>query len=288
MKRFLKVLEGLVPALAVLGIQLVWGFLFNFLFMMGLTVSSVITSGGKGDIGAIANYISDEILFDADYLYLISLTAILATGVVFAFWYNRLVRFERKVNYKKTLSSHNIILIIALGIGCQFIVSGVMSLFQPYLVDLFDNYTQVIEKIMGANPILVILLTVIIAPISEELIFRGVILKKLNKVLPFLWANIIQAAVFGIYHMNIIQGVYAFGLGIIIGYVAHRCKTIVAPILLHMVVNGSAYLVTFIPDDRIIYLLMILGGLAVIFIALLNINGYSEETNQSGPTYMHW
>lgn len=288
MKRFLKILEGLVPALAVIGIQLVWSFIFSFLFMIGLIVNTVIASGGEVDIRAITSYLTLEIMISADFMYLASATAILASGVVFAFWYKRMIRFERKIEYKKALSVRNIMLIILLGIASQFTVSGGMSLLQPYLVDLFDDYAKVLETIVGANPIIVILLTVIIAPVTEELIFRAVILKKLNNALPFLWANLIQAAIFGIYHMNIIQGVYAFGLGIMMGYVTRRCKTILASILLHMAVNGSSYLLYLFPDHRITYLLLMLVGGAIIIVTFINIKSYEDKIPQSEPTYTHW
>lgn len=56
--------------------------------------------------------------------------------------------------------------------------------------------------------------------------------------MPFIGANILQAILFGLAHMNIIQGFYAFGLGLLFGYVAYRYKTIVASIILHMLYNA--------------------------------------------------
>jgi membrane protease YdiL (CAAX protease family) len=60
-------------------------------------------------------------------------------------------------------------------------------------------------------------------------------------------ANILQAVLFGIYHMNLIQGVYAFVLGIILGFTAEYFHSIWAAILLHACVNGSAEVLSLLP-----------------------------------------
>ncbi|MFQ7713992.1 MAG: type II CAAX prenyl endopeptidase Rce1 family protein [Agathobacter rectalis] len=43
-----------------------------------------------------------------------------------------------------------------------------------------------------------------------------------RKALPFALANLMQAALFGLFHLNWIQGIYAFALGIVLGYVRTR------------------------------------------------------------------
>ena len=83
----------------------------------------------------------------------------------------------------------------------------------------------------------------ILAPVVEEIIFRELMTKKLCKLFPFWFVNIIQAITFGIYHLNIVQAVYAFFLGLLLGYVAYRLKSVWASVILHGAINASALVV---------------------------------------------
>ena len=85
--------------------------------------------------------------------------------------------------------------------------------------------------------ILMVICSVIFAPFCEELVFRGVTMHQAKKCLPFWAANLLQALLFGIFHMNMIQGIYAFCLGLVLGYVCNRGGSIYYSLLLHMLFN---------------------------------------------------
>ena len=71
------------------------------------------------------------------------------------------------------------------------------------------------------------ILTLIVAPLMEEICFRGVILWIFMRFvpIPFWAANLIQAALFGIFHMNPVQSVYAFLFGLLLGLLFKKEKT---------------------------------------------------------------
>ena len=71
----------------------------------------------------------------------------------------------------------------------------------------------------------------------EELIFRGLTLKILEKAFPFWAANILQALYFGIIHGNIIQSSYAFFAGLLFGSVMYKYKSLKYVIWCHFFVN---------------------------------------------------
>ncbi len=71
--------------------------------------------------------------------------------------------------------------------------------------------------------------------------------------MPYMGANILQAILFGVYHGNIVQGSYAFLLGVFLGLVCFKLHSIFAAILLHMVINLSGILFGFISTDSIFY-----------------------------------
>ena len=56
--------------------------------------------------------------------------------------------------------------------------------------------------------------------------------------------NIIQAFYFGMIHLNLVQGIYAFLLGIVLGAVVKRYGTLKASMYLHFVINFSGQLLS--------------------------------------------
>lgn len=92
------------------------------------------------------------------------------------------------------------------------------------------------SMLTGSSIIPIIIFVVILAPVVEEIIFRGILLDKLrgygDKT-----AIVFTAFTFAILHGNLSQFFYAFILGLIFGYIAIRTNTILYTIILHMAVN---------------------------------------------------
>ena len=103
---------------------------------------------------------------------------------------------------------------------CDFLTTVVSTIVPRWL----EQYKELLENAGLDDNIgpLLLLYSVLLGPICEELIFRGVTLRLARKALPFWFANLFQAVLFGIYHMNWIQGIYAFAFGILLGYICEK------------------------------------------------------------------
>ncbi|MDF2541868.1 MAG: hypothetical protein K0S47_1586 [Herbinix sp.] len=270
MKKFLSIIVAVLPALAAFGIQVLGAILFLIFYgiIYFLTTGISAINSGDGDVASSLEDFVNNVLLSTEVNYLGSALSIVLCGVVFYFWYRGITRNEAKVKLRSICTGKNIGLLVLLGLGSQFLISGLLSMILPFMEDLLTDYAETMELLQSGNTIVVVLLTVLIAPICEELIFRGVILHNLNRQLPFLAANLIQAALFGIYHMNIVQGVYAFLLGYVLGYVFYKFRTIVAPIALHMIVNSSAFLIELFPSYYFVFILFLVIGAIAMFVAI--------------------
>lgn len=82
-----------------------------------------------------------------------------------------------------------------------------------------------------------ILCTGIAAPAAEEILFRGQVFGLLKDKLPWKAAAVISALIFAICHGNMVQGVYAFAMGLILAWLAHRFQDLSAPVLFHAGAN---------------------------------------------------
>ena len=84
----------------------------------------------------------------------------------------------------------------------------------------------------------------ILAPLAEEVVFRGAILRTLLGIMSKKnhWVAImISAAIFGIVHANLAQFVNALLMGLLLGWMYYRTGSLVPGILLHWVNNTMAY-----------------------------------------------
>ena len=87
----------------------------------------------------------------------------------------------------------------------------------------------------------------ILAPLAEEVVFRGAILRTLLGIMSKKnhWVAImISAAIFGVVHANLAQFINALLMGLLLGWMYYRTKSLVPGILLHWVNNTMAYVLT--------------------------------------------
>lgn len=110
-------------------------------------------------------------------------------------------------------------------------------LFLTNLVAYSPRYQEAAETLYAPSFGMQVLYTVLLAPIVEELIFRGLVFKVVRKWLPFWVATSVSALLFGLYHGNLVQFVYASVCGVLFAYLCETCKTLFAPVLSHMVMN---------------------------------------------------
>lgn len=84
----------------------------------------------------------------------------------------------------------------------------------------------------------------VLAPLAEELVFRGAVLRRLLGMMPGRqWlAIVISALVFGAVHGNLPQFVHATVIGLILGWMYARTRSILPGVMFHWVNNTVAYL----------------------------------------------
>lgn len=104
----------------------------------------------------------------------------------------------------------------------------------------------------------------ILAPLGEEMVFRGAILRVLLKVFNerFPWfAIVISAFLFGLVHGNMAQGSHAFLIGLLLGWMYWRTDSIVPGVVFHWVNNSVAFvLANLLPQTQNAKLVDVFGG----------------------------
>lgn len=108
---------------------------------------------------------------------------------------------------------------------------------------LFTGYEETAGlAFQGQNLILLILATVIAAPVAEELVFRCLIYRRAKAYFGKTTACMVSAVLFGVYHANVIQFIYAIGFTVMLVFLYEKSRNILAPILAHAGANLYAVL----------------------------------------------
>ena len=85
----------------------------------------------------------------------------------------------------------------------------------------------------------------LVTPVSEEVIYRGLIYRRMKDAgFSLKKAGLMSAVLFAISHGNMVQGAYAFFLGILFAYMYEKKGSLKAPVICHMAVNCVTVLFT--------------------------------------------
>lgn len=234
----------LLAFLASIGVQVV----ATFLVMLPVTFIAGFKAGTQGitDVDTIMQISNEAVAAAMPAMVLVAHIGIVLT---FALWY----RFGcgkpslKNVNFKETFVPKKLISMVLIGVGMCFFTNFALILVYPFIPEsVVEAYETLMENAQMGESTLAILAAVCLAPIGEELACRGVIFYYAKKAVSgmkhpteaFWIANGVQAFFFGLMHMNLLQGTYAFILGMVLGYMAHHFKSILPAMLGHFLFNA--------------------------------------------------
>ena len=166
--------------------------------------------------------------------------------------------------------------LFGLGAALNVFVTFAMSII-PFPVEWVNSYTESSSLIADANIVISIIVTVISAPIVEEVTFRGFMYGQLKKGMPMFAAMLISSWVFGMVHGDIIWFLYAFALGVLLVYVFEKCGSLTASVIVHMAFNLFGSLTGLLGEmsETTFFILLVSSGL--VSLALLIHIGKSSE-----------
>ena len=122
----------------------------------------------------------------------------------------------------------------AIGWVGNLIGTAILLVWNIFTGNQVEN--QLVGVILNTQPLQMFLCTGILAPILEEFFFRKVLIDRIHKY-GELTAILTSAAFFGLFHQNFSQFFYAFGLGIIFGYVYCKTGSYLTVTLMHVTFN---------------------------------------------------
>ena len=144
---------------------------------------------------------------------------------------------------------------------------------------------DLVSEAMNEMPLSVVLLGgCILGPLCEELLFRGLLAKRLARYgqKP---AALVSALLFGLYHANLSQFCYAFLLGLLLAYAMFYTGKLKTSVLLHILFNlYGSFIVFLLPENGILPMLYVLSWqvMTVVGVILL-VRGRGTHVWEHGP-----
>lgn len=254
MKEFVKTI-GIVIILPLIYITV------KFILISICTFIYVVNN--KSSLTLLDSTYSESIKEYVNYnLYIIYfLTGVIVVALLFFLMKKTIICYckFKKIGFKSIVN----IIIFTIGI------SVFMNLFSTLLILIFPNYKEVSNIFLGLhNSILQLFIIIVLTPIFEEMLFRGIILGYLRKNHNIIFSVIVQSLIFALVQGHILRDVYVFISGIILGFLYYFIDSLYGCIIFHSFFNLLGILI--IPKILNIYpkslcLLTFLSIICVIF-----------------------
>lgn len=129
--------------------------------------------------------------------------------------------------------------VLLIGICANLSVSGVLSLLPAHWL---QSYSDISTMLLGEISPLLVLFVVLLAPVVEEIVFRGLIYTRLRRALPRIAALLLASLLFGLLHEHPVWIAYTFVLGLLLNLIFDWYGSLLAPICLHLAFNGASFL----------------------------------------------
>ena len=171
------------------------------------------------------------------------LAALITIPVMLFFFFRD--RARDKINGVKEAKKAPLWTYIAVVLMSVALCMGINNLlYISNLISLSSAYEQTMEALYSPSLGVQILCLGILIPVCEELVFRGLMYKRLREYSGFVVAMLYTAAVFSFMHINVVQAVYAFVMAVVFAFIYEKYGSVKAPIVAHISANIAAVLAT--------------------------------------------
>lgn len=271
---------SMLPVYAIISIQTVTQVPFLFIAMAELEKTS--GTAAATDMNAVFDFFNQKYAFWAYLLY--SVVGIVAFGLWYYFGF---VRRGTKVRIKEIIGYKSILAVISMVIGLQFLITAGFVIATELFPKVIEGYMQLMtDSGLVDNQLIMIVYAILIGPVLEELCIRGVTFGFLEKsnIKP-IFIILISGILFGVMHLNLVQGIYASVLGFFLGYMRYKYRSIKITIVMHILFNFMGTYGEMLMEKLNLSngANLILGGISlfVLLFAVLLVNGDPKAYKQT-------
>lgn len=215
-----------------IGMQLIVSFVFALIGGVG-AVLPFLSDNSALDMNAITQAMT-EYLFDKALLITL-ISDCLAVLFLLIFFKARKKNFAAEIHIRKNLPRYAIFPLLLGGICLAGFVGLVLDML-PIPESVWEDYNAQAEM-LGSTSLIAVISSVVIAPVAEEIFFRGLVYTRLRRAMPAAVAMVLSSLVFGALHGQLVWICYASVIGLAMVIVFERTGTVRATIAVHLAFN---------------------------------------------------
>ncbi len=252
--------------LAALGIQVAVAVVIGLIASFSIIEEAKSTAAmlSPDFIERYSQVITDKLMENSGIVAL--LTTIVSTVVAIVWYYRKYMKERAKQMVSgavsKVRSVNTVIAVVLMALGTHYVMI-IAAQFAEFVLpqSSIDGYEEVI-RLAGVDSVFGMLLAVFVAPINEELFFRGLVYRKMREAWSVRASIIVAGVLFALLHLIPYQVIYALPAGILLSWIMSRYDSVLPGILTHILVNAYSFVGDRI-DPMITEKIGIPGGMAV-------------------------
>ena len=187
----------------------------------------------------------------------------------------------------KGLDWKKVCLLLLMGLGFGFFFSALLTVV-PFPAFLMESYRSSSSNLTeGTDQILALISTAFLAPITEEIVYRGYMLNRLLSKFEEKTCILITTVLFAVCHVSFLWILYAFAMGLLLAKVSMEEDNIAYSVALHICFNVNVipvWIINHVPAlEKILFasdILIALYGIGACYGAVQLYKKYREETNK--------
>ncbi|HWQ58534.1 MAG TPA: CPBP family intramembrane glutamic endopeptidase [Clostridia bacterium] len=231
-KIFVALGKAACYTLLFLGVQFAVGMVYAFVAGVHAALPYIFDNS-MIDMDALMRSMADFLMEKALVIALIS--DVIVLGLVAVFFAARGRNVWRETHLKKGFPNLAIVPLV-LGGACLAGFIGTMLDLLPIPESVWEQYESQ-SAMLGGTGALAIIASILVAPIAEEVFFRGLVYTRLRRAMPSIAAALISSLIFGLLHQQLIWVCYAFAVGLAMAAVFERTLSTRATIAVHLAFN---------------------------------------------------
>ena len=271
-----NILKSICYVLLFVGIQILVSFAVQFAygFMFGIKTGM---SGEPVDAQALTQELQIFLLNNQNLILVVS--SVVTLLFLWVFFKCRHKKLTQEAQICK-LDIKMILPVIVMGCSLSLFVSSVLCIL-PLPENLVSSYSESSQGLLGENMVIRILSVMILAPVVEEIVFRGLIFSRLKRGMKTWIAIVISSVLFALMHGQLLWILYTFVIGFVFAVVVEQTKSLNASILCHMAFNSVSVLAGGISVTETEAYIMILVTFALVTASLVFVLKSSSSTRKS-------
>ena len=179
--------------------------------------------------------------------YLMEITILVSLITILIF--GKIYRGEREnkdagCHKKNRLAGKDILAIVICGVCICISLNSLIM--RSGITQYSETYQTTSQSIYGASVFIQLSGVAFLAPMAEELVYRGMLYRRMRNMLP-VWMSILGSAIiFGVNHGNLVQFIFAFITGAVMAYLYEIYHSLKASVLFHVVLNMTSLICTWL------------------------------------------